>query len=302
MELLVVVAIIGVLVALLLPAVQAAREAARRIDCQNRLKQFGLAIHSYTTLYREFPPGSSYPYGVTNLNENGLHVIFLIWPHLEAQGMVDSLVGGTTYFHHNPGVWEPNHFIKSRELDSFNCPSEHPVKYTGSDAGFTEHPPYSRTNYAPCFGGITARIVETEGYKQMRGIFGYSSWGPVKHANIMDGTSHTIMYGEVIQASESHDWRTLWWADRICCFITYYSPNTSVPDDSLAKLCGNHPERNEPCGQGALYYHYQSSRSRHPGGVNACLADGSVRFYQENMDNALWTSLGTMAGGELDDR
>lgn len=297
-ELLVVIAIMGILIALLLPAVQAAREAARRMDCASRLKQYGLSIHSYVTSHGEFPPGSSLPPEQMNTLHNGLPILFLIWPFLEQQGMVDSLVGA------NPtqiAGEAANPFLLTREVELFNCPSEEPNRYIGPTVGWN-HEPYTKTNYAPCWGGGTTGTIMSPGYDYLRGVFGYSSWGAVNHARITDGTTNTIMFGEVIQGAPL-DWRTLWWSDIVHRFITFGSPNTSAPDDVLQYSCVNRPERNEPCGGGNQIAvleggHYQYSRSRHPGGVNACLADGSVRFYQGSMDLSVWWALGTMAGGD----
>ena len=296
-ELLVVIAIIGILIALLLPAVQAAREAARRMDCASRLKNFGLAIHNYATAHTVFPPGRSQSPGTTGYAPSGLALNFLIWPFLEQQGMVDALQGPLP-----TGIQgeTDNAWLLTREIDFFNCPSEEPIKFTGSTSLTTNHPPYTRTNYGPCYGMLPPLYTEN-GYEWTRGVFGYSQWGPVKFASITDGTSNTLMHGELIQASDPTDQRTLWWVDAGDYFTTQYSPNSSAADwlgDS--HLCANNPDKNEPCtvaqGPGTIF---MVSRSRHPGGVNTCYADGSVRFHQDSMDTSLWNSLGTRAGGEV---
>lgn len=295
-ELLMVIAIVGVLLALLLPAVQAAREAVRRTDCQHRLKQIGLAVHSYAAAHQQLPPGSRLNSAKPVGNQTGnIATPFILWPFLEQQGLVDA-----TKFDLGPvgQVWVRNESVLTKRVKVFNCPSEKAAFFV--TPWRPDHQPYTKVNYVTCWGNTYWGLIENNYFPQGRGVFGFSHFGAVRFDHIEDGTTNTIMYGEVIQSPAPSDWRTLWSSDHVALFITLHTPNTSVPDWLDFRLCVNRPERNEPCitaiGPG---YVYQSSRSRHPGGVNCCLVDGSVRFFPDNVDTGVWAALGTMAGNEL---
>ena len=107
------------------------------------------------------------------------------------------------------------------------------------------------------------------------------------------------MYGEVIQTQDGTEERTLWWDDQIARFITQYTPNTGTPD-LPPPTCNSQPPNNEPCTpSGSAKDIFQSSRSRHPDGVNACMCDGSVRFFNDTIEATTWYGLGTIAGGEV---
>ena len=127
----------------------------------------------------------------------------------------------------------------------------------------------------------------------------------IKLVNVTDGLTNTIMIGEVRQGqtgipvggtTQVNDLRGFtWWGDA-SAFSTYYPPNTTNPDlIYTASFCNNQPAQGMPCvgGSGALF----SSRSRHPGGVNAGLGDGSVRFFKDSVDPAAWMAMGPIDDG-----
>ena len=302
-----VITIIGILIALLLPAVQAAREAARRMQCANNLKQIGLAVHNYATAHKSFPPGSIvhnfslWPNHTPAVPGNTrTNTPILLLPFLEQKALSDR-------FDFNIGPVGPgeqvNLEIISTRVPVLNCPSDPPGFFT-SRTYLDPHPDYPKCNYVTCQGMGTVAQIEIE--PALQGAFGISSQvGAKRFRDITDGTSSTLMYGEVIQSTEGADWRTIWWEDQIGRFITLHTPNTSAPDQMVSwspNLCVNRIEKNEPCivGSGARDV-YQSSRSRHPGGVQACMADASVHFFSENINATIWNGLGTIGKGEIVD-
>ena len=208
-ELLVVITIIGILIALLLPAVQAAREAARRMQCANNLKQIGLAVHNYAATHGSFPPGSlvgdiSYWPAVNSENPRTPAVFFSVpVPRTGAIGRsirlgpraLRRIFYGTTQ----------NNAIITTIVGAFNCPSENHSVYC--DLRYIRRGiRIPKISYAPCRGlGTIADII---GNKSLRGVFGPSGVWITRFADIKDGTSQTVMYGEVIQAPDGQDLRT----------------------------------------------------------------------------------------------
>ena len=297
-ELLVVIAIIGVLVALLLPAVQAAREAARRAHCTNNLKQIGLAIHMYADAHNSFPPGR------TGQPDRTPTPFFLL-PYFEQLGMFE---GFDFDFGPVSAGENVNEHVLTTRIPVLNCPSDEPQMFW--DPIWVQRP-YPKCNYVPCFGAGTEADRTSD--PRLRGVFGITTEmgvtvGVTEWSQITDGTSNTLMYGESLQSSSEKDSRTMWWAPDSVFFMTFETPNTSVPDrtkicisSKTPCLCVSIPENNEPCTvvTGALNYAV-FTRSRHPGGVQSGLADGSVQFFSEDIHAETWKALGTRDGGEVD--
>jgi prepilin-type N-terminal cleavage/methylation domain-containing protein len=207
-ELLVVIAIIGVLVALLLPAVQAAREAARRVECSNHLKQFGLALHNYHDIFKNFPPrrgGTGTP--VTNNaarfdgNYDRVSAFIFLLPFLEQQGAWDQIVSGKVLSSGQvippggPAGWYGNAEWTpwSTQLNVVLCPSDKPV------LGGTQ----AKNSYAFSLGDSVGGNVKVGGLTThhnsptayIRGIFG-GSQRCKGFRDIVDGSSNTIAMSE----------------------------------------------------------------------------------------------------------
>lgn len=231
-ELLVVIAIIGVMVGLLLPAVQAAREAARRMSCGNNFKQIGLGIHNYHAAYNQLPIHGSGTFDATvnggttdwwrtdasNLgSQYNLSLLVALTPFVEQQALWEQIsnplvVGATTFPPMGPRQNNANYRPWATEVSTFRCPS---------DPG-TGLPALGRTNYAASLGdsahnnwlGVLNGLLRpndgtrlTESRAADRGTF-------VLHArmnfrDILDGTANTVAMGEIATDLGDRDKRTI---------------------------------------------------------------------------------------------
>ena len=303
-ELLVVITIIGILIALLLPAVQAAREAARRMQCTNNLKQIGLALASYESSARAFPMGVYWSStSGTSGGRNGW--VIAILPYLELKNIYESLnliptSGWSCYGGVNDAVYTNN-------LAAYRCPSD--------DAGTYSSGPHqlSRSNYVGCFSP-DGTLVEKSAYPKRfsydpgpttnpataRAIFNWNISRLV--ADVSDGTSNTIAVSETI-AGKNGDLRGCWWEEYGYSYSNARTPNSSIPDSVWSSAvpygcCESTPDA--PCDGSSPFWSTENyaARSRHPGGVNGCLLDGSVHFIFDQIDLAAWHALGSIDGGE----
>ena len=183
-ELLVVIAIIGILISMLLPAVQAVREAARRTACLNNLAQIGIAIHSYEFAQEEFPAGVTNPTGPITNDENGKDVSFLveILPHIEQMGIA-------IRFDKNLGAYAAKNMpARERSIDVYMCPSS--SVYSGT---------VGLSSYAGCYNSTEAPID-----KDNNGVLYLNS--RTKFSDILDGSSNTILVGEFNVEETSLGW------------------------------------------------------------------------------------------------
>jgi prepilin-type N-terminal cleavage/methylation domain-containing protein/prepilin-type processing-associated H-X9-DG protein len=297
-ELLVVITIIGILIALLLPAVQAAREAARRMQCSNNLKQFGLALHTYQSAFSMFPISSSV-WGPRS-PANGKGWIVSILPQMENQSLFDQFVpgfAGAFDLSSGSGMMNPlcREALKTR-LPVLECPSDPSVQKTSKD--FHEAPgtgigwqgtEAAQTSYKGVLGNnilsnpLSAFLAggpECLGLGHCTGILYRDTYwdGGVSIDRITDGTSNTFMVGEDIPEQNSFS-------------IAYYGNC----DYDTCDIPLNYMD--DPLGPG-YWPNVMGFRSRHPDGANFCLADGSVTFVNQTIEGTLYRALGTKAGGE----
>ena len=315
-ELLVVITIIGILIALLLPAVQAAREAARRMQCQNNLKQIGLAVMNYESALASFPVGS---YGCCWGTWQGS-----ILPYMEGRALAEMYYSGgkydtvpspapanysgTTSCRYSGTVQLP---ITKQRIAAYLCPSD----ITAALAwGVAKH------NYACNYGTSTlndgddaVEYVTTLNGVSLRAPFSGKGTASVaayacRVADIVDGMSNTLMMSEVVQGTDT-DLRGYTWWGRAAGFNTMADgidipPNTSVPDllqtgSQSSKECIN-DGFNPPCDYSSGSVHQRmGARSRHPGGVNTTMCDGSGQFVSDNIASSVWQAISTINGAEI---
>lgn len=332
-ELLVVIAIIGVLIALLLPAVQAAREAARRMQCTNNIKQIGLALHGYHDQWNCFPPSESRPPSTSNPAAGTAYVnwVILILPFMEQLSVYNE------FDRTLPITNAANATARGRIISTMLCPSDpyNQTPFNGTTYNTTKDygDGWARGNYA-ANGTLAHRWYSTTtvysgafpnsaGWKSNahRGVMGVNS--SVGIAGITDGTSNTILVGEIragiVEADERGTWAlgsasgsSLWCHSGIYDAYGINSRGTSA-DDSVgcqaARDAAGSPEALRDMGM-ACYAggtgNQQGVRSMHPGGANMGLADGSVRFIGESIQAkpsseskpSVWDRLNASADGQ----
>jgi len=324
-ELLTVITIIGILVALLLPAVQQAREVARRMQCRDNLKQLGLALHQYHTIHGQFPLGAvcagSDCGGNFRHPDWGTTWTIAILPYLEESARFAEWDSA------RPSDEQPE--ATGTPLSVMKCPSDvgQAVTFGSSNPGTPFVPAlYDKGNYAANYGGGWAN--EASGANGFSGAVAWSgSNGGVfssraaddmpygaRMAEITDGTSNTLLLAEILIRVSNWDCRGCWGRNMGAIFSAYTG---AVPNDGPQGIatpnvrpvgnfrdfpvyCGGAGDRRTDCddesdaGRGGV-----AARSRHAGGVNVALCDGSVRFIRDSIDAALWRGLFTIEGGEI---
>jgi prepilin-type N-terminal cleavage/methylation domain-containing protein/prepilin-type processing-associated H-X9-DG protein len=335
-ELLVVIAIIAILIGLLLPAVQKVREAAARAKCSNNLKQMGLAAHNYESANNTLPPyQQTKVYGTATRTSNG-SITAMLLPYLEqankfnlfnfdydvnSDAAVDASVTGT--FSNGPA--------RAQDVPYYLCPSD-PSSNTYSawpapgDSG--------RLNYHGSHGA-SANVRSSS---SLGGVFSmpFPAAGQVMKGyallTITDGTSNTVMFAEVMRGTQQSNSTTrdnttvvrnsASWNDtngtaippcatgaesgsrlyytghqyyRALPFLQTFS--TTLPPNWNRKVTSGQQRYN--CGLSTdLNQMHISASSYHSGGVNVCMADGSVRFIRDSITLQNWQAAGSRANGE----
>jgi prepilin-type N-terminal cleavage/methylation domain-containing protein len=318
-ELLVVITIIGVLVGLLLPAVQASRESARRSDCLNRLRQIAVAQLHYESASGALPSGSiSQPDPANSKTPHS----FYRWsalaqglPHMEGASTYAQLDLSAPLYLASFAISPANREAVKTIVPAFLCPSDRQVRVS---------PSFGPTNYAMCggtgAGGGTPFDAD--------GIYFINS--ATRIGDITDGTSQTVMASEGVLGETPPPFTSradadpqlvygfamgfpltaaaceateLWnlsdppsfaWANgeyRSAMYNHHATPNARQFDCVTAETVGP-PERQYAA------YGWRTARSNHPTGVSTALADGSVRVIADDIDLAVWQALATRAGEE----
>jgi prepilin-type N-terminal cleavage/methylation domain-containing protein/prepilin-type processing-associated H-X9-DG protein len=300
-ELLVVIAIIAVLIALLLPAVQQAREAARMTQCRNNLKQLGLAFHNYHDTYLSFTPGG--------LPVSGYRMGWVprVFPFLEqdnrntrmetfaASPMMTIMPWRFETAPHNG-----SDYVFTDAVPALACPSS-PLGNKSPDIDAFACCPFivdqSALHYRGIGGSIDADFVDgsntTRSYTTSGVIYPGSK---TRMGDIVDGTSNTLLLGEI---SDSQGWpigsRTGWGGINPWTWGYYYY------GDGVGYLMIDHKYIQWPVGyKGAFLTNATPLKSAHAGGgANVLLGDGSVRFVTESIDLDILKFLATRKGGEV---
>jgi prepilin-type N-terminal cleavage/methylation domain-containing protein/prepilin-type processing-associated H-X9-DG protein len=296
-ELLVVIAIIGVMVGLLLPAVQAAREAARRTQCSNNLKQIGLALHMHHDISGKLPPGTrNDTLGASNEWPYLLHYLL---PYLEQSGYYLAIGEGNF----TPGKpWQvawPAAVANNVVLSGFLCPSDLGLPLISSTNRLT------KSNYLGIFSGMNDSQLWLNNYPfEQKSPFCMGVDRAVRFRDIKDGLSNTMALSEGLTGVSETDGRGGFYTNRAGCqFLNAaQTPNSSVPDRIHSFTCNatfNQPLQNLPCTADNGGTTAATSRSRHTGGVNVVLCDGSVRFITDSIPIATWRNLAWIADGQI---
>jgi prepilin-type processing-associated H-X9-DG protein len=317
--LLVVITIIGILIALLLPAVQAAREAARRLQCQNNIKQIGLAVLNYESQFKIFPPSSCWASSDTpdgaNYGNYQANWAIMILPFMDQQTLYDrfdftTAIAGSTS--------QANASARSVAIPSMLCPSDpyNRKAFMGTTNSTTKPfgDNWARGNYAAnaALGFMIASTTDITHYAAatptsvgwklpfVRGVMGANC--AVKMADITDGTSNTILAGEIRAGVTTFDSRGAWamsggasalWGcgglygdDAGPNYISAEADDVVAGSAVIAAFGGSCDLMVEgmPCvgvKNSVSSNHQQTMRSLHPGGVNTCFCDGSVHWISD---------------------
>ncbi|WP_435005439.1 DUF1559 domain-containing protein [Tundrisphaera lichenicola] len=307
-ELLVCMAIITILIGLLLPAVMSAREASRRAQCAGNLKQIALAMHLYHDIHGSLPPGKK---GCCW----GTWLIFVL-PQLDQQNLYNAWNSSGNNTPGRPLAHDldfryfgaANRTVTSSRLSAYLCPSD------GTNAPITgligdREVACTSQNYAVNFGN-TLQIQEDLPSLGFGGapfsdigspVGDHSRKGQptISFRDLVDGQSMTLLAAEVV-VGQGADLRGFsWWGDA-AGFETYLGPNSTYPDVlARPEYCSN-ASPNPPCiGRGEALTDTYASRSRHPGGVEVAMADGSVRFIKDSIQIVIWRGMSTIRGAEI---
>jgi prepilin-type processing-associated H-X9-DG protein len=313
---LVVIAIIGVLIALLLPAVQAAREAARRMSCSNKLKQISLACHLHHDANGSLPPiGTRWSQQAGNNYRRGWRVMILEF--IEQQGLADMIAAGgvATSAAGNPSwasvpggydkvPWDIDYLPWKTYINVYRCPSDNNALLKGSDG--TPNP----ASYRGCVGDLSwAWSGSVTNLKRMRGAFEFETTGR-NFNSITDGTSNTLLLGESLVNAPNHGkgvrgglalhmdpdhTPNSCYANLVTGDHTLFSTNTAngwfgtrwsdaVPCQSgfNANIPPNGPACSWSSDQNTIFV---PASSNHAGGANCARVDGSVSFFNDHIDH-----------------
>jgi len=314
-ELLVVIAIIGILVGLLLPAVQAAREAARRMQCSNNLKQLGLAFQNYHDTVRCFPINYAtrgllgFPNNGPGIANSGRSWLQMILPQIEQANLFNRINFSLGLQPKSSAPTTPigiNRSVAQTIVPTYLCPSddsnEGGILTNRSDLNETGAPAdaWAVTCYKGCAGsnwqwgvfawtnsGATAvggkNSGSSDGLNRCNGVLCSNQNNvnsPTRMRDLTDGTSNTYIIGEAMPGWSQWNW--------------WYNPNavtatTAIPLNrvlKVAKNIGNWPDN-------------YSFASRHVGGGQFALGDGSVRFVSDSIDTFTYRAFSTISSGEV---
>jgi prepilin-type processing-associated H-X9-DG protein len=266
----------------LLPAVQAAREAARKTQCQNNLKQIGLALLNYESLVGVFPPGFIYKDATDNRTVSptgGARAwawCAFLFPYLDQVPLYDVLGVDRRNFATMLGDSTATTAAK-RKIEILRCPTDN-----GTVTGFLS---LARSNYAGVLG--TQKVCVTG-----NGMFYRNS--KIRVADIKDGTSHTMAVGE--RASQIGQNTT----NGVCPFGVYENDmwTSTTSYRGLLYIVGTAGEIPMNSGFGYYYDYIQGFSSNHPNGSNFVFADGSVQFVSENIDSNTYRYLANVNDGQ----
>jgi prepilin-type N-terminal cleavage/methylation domain-containing protein/prepilin-type processing-associated H-X9-DG protein len=273
-ELLVVVAIIGLLIALLLPAVQAAREAARRLGCSNNLRQLGIALHHYHEARRVFPP--AYLANLTNWTGPHWSWSAFLLPYVEQQPLYNALGVTTKEFGYGASFALPCAETQV-PLDSFICPSD-VGPLLNQRKSF-----HAKSNYRGVEGSHATVFTTYEILTSQDGMFYLNSCLPM--AAITDGSSNTLFVGECLldPADQGHV-AALWAGMRGSGSAATYISDAMWCVNSDPAYCIN--------GQAD-----QAFSSNHPGGAQFLFCDGSLHFLKDTTDGKVLERLASRNDG-----
>jgi prepilin-type N-terminal cleavage/methylation domain-containing protein/prepilin-type processing-associated H-X9-DG protein len=298
-ELLVVIAIISVLVAMLLPAVQAAREAARRIQCTNNLMQIGIALKSYENAFESLPSGVVNPTGPIVDAPKGYHFNWAtqLLPYLDAKPVYRRLDFNSDLYSARNGT------ARAVMLSVFLCPSSpNPFRMGQNPSGPSVGGDPALGSYAGCYNDAEVPIDTKQ-----NGVFFLNS--RVRYEDIEDGASNTVFFGEKVTEDTELGWasgtratlRNMGWQVNRTPKSASPSNQSSAEDEdiSVADNPKSQAKATSKVAGEAQKPMVGGFGSKHPGGANFGFGDGSVRFVKSTTSPHILHLLGNRSDGDL---
>jgi len=331
-ELLVVIAIIAVLIGLLLPAVQQAREAARRSQCKNNMKQLGVALHNYLDIHRSFPPS-----GLNNADaSNSWSAQSFILPFLEGSNVYNKINFSVGYNHVNntAGAGSPagSIHVKIMRIPVLLCPSEpndrarlsgsapthYPLNYAVGRGIYETHNPTTRFDGGAAFAysSVTRDRDFTDGMSNTVGMSEVKCFTPRFHDLCSLPTTIPVVPSDLGALTPgSAEWskesgHTEWVSGNTIHsgFTTAFTPNTEVlvtiasgadAGEYDVSVSSRREAQSATTCSGGPTYAAVTSRSHHIGLVNSLMMDGAVRSISSNISLQTWRNLGQRADGNV---
>ncbi|RMG33864.1 MAG: DUF1559 domain-containing protein [Planctomycetota bacterium] len=286
-EMLVAIAIIGVLVGLLLPAVQQVRETARRMQCRNNLKQLCLALHNYHETHGMFPINyGNGPYDDTNTGASWMQMIL---PQLDQSTLYERIRFGRPL--HDP----ENRQVAKTPVSVWFCPSDSTHSQPLMDGRSNVPGVWAVNNYVACsgsnwnrppFGPIASQhgrnAGNPDGLDHCNGFMcrgGDNQPTVTRFADLTDGSGTTFAVGESVPLWTAHVW--WYWFNGVTATCAIPLNHKREPEDRLAD-----------------WHEHNGFKSRHSGGAHFAMCDGHVRFVSDRIDLAVYRALATIQGGE----
>lgn len=333
-ELLVVIAIIGILIGMLLPAVQAVREAARRTACLNKVRQITLAMHNYQSALSEFPAASLYPTqnadgtpidSATSLN--GWSAQVQILPYLE-QANLNSVINFKIGYKEHPlvNINGASAMISQFRIDTYLCPSEvrdeqrvsgstlyYPLNYAVNEGVWFVHSPannsYGQGAFAPGRHWDMNQFTSGDGSSNTLALAEVKAYTPY-FRNLGSTTDPGMPTDPSTVGSMGGDFKTSsghteWIDGRVhqAGFTTTFAPNTQVlythTDGNVYDADWTNWQEGKNGSAANPTWAAVTSRSYHPGGVSTARMDGSTAFVRDSIDLFTWRALSTRNGGEV---
>ena len=299
-ELLVVITIIGMLMGLLLPAVQKVRGAAARLQCSNNLKQIGLAMMNYESTYRMFPAGyldnmtTNPPNSSATSNPDpiiGWGWGTLLLPYLEQEPLYKSINVNSIAMNNTSAAAIA---FRKTVIKGFVSPSDDTGINTFTISGTGGNFELAKSSYA----GVNGQ-AELADFDTAFGLGMLIRGRGVSIAEVTDGLSNTLFVGERSSKSAKQAVGTL---PGVCTWVGALPGGDLDGESPALYILGHTGEPSDPhkpnSPQADGFFHAEDFTSKHTGGINFLFADGSVRFITDSIDGQTWVKLGTRQGGE----